>query len=561
MRKIGIKSFAILLALTLASSLWVSAFAADKSTLGKAVSDAAAYVYKMVKSPEVGSVGGEWAVIGLARGDGTSGASYAVPDSYYAAYYKTVEAYVRDCKGVLHEKKYTEYSRVILGLTAAGYDPRNVAGYDLTRALGDFERTIWQGINGPIWALIALDSLDYAVPANPDAAAQATREKYLAEILRRQTADGGWNLNAGSGGAAVGADEKGDSDITGMALQALAKYQDKPDVKAATDLALAYLSKTQDGAGGYSSGFSDGSSAVESVVQVLVALCELGIPVDDARFVKNGSTLVDNILSFQNADGSFNHTADGSGNSQMSTEQAFYGLVAAQRAANGENSLYRMSDTVKRGDFAPTQTDGLPGKHADVHKVSVTKPGTTFTDVKNHANQTAIEALAAREIINGKGEGKFDPDGLVTRAEFAKIVAFSLGLPEKTTSAFTDVPVGEWYYKPIATAYYYELVKGTSATTFNPSGNISRQDAAVMVARAAKLAGMGAARTDAAIRDTLAQFGDYRTVASYAREALAFCYDTKILDDSAFDIQPLKSATRAEIAEMLYRLLDKAELL
>ena len=218
------KTISILIASILLISIAVPALAADKAgaTSAKAAVDAAVnaaaeYMLATVKNPQVDSVGGEWAVIGLAR------SGYAVPDSYYAGYYRTVEQYVKDHKGALHEKKYTEYSRVILGLTAAGYDPRDVGGYDLTLALGDFDKTIWQGINGPIWALIALDSLVYAIPANPGAKTQATREMYIAEILRRQTPDGGWNLTAGSSGA-VDAKEKADADLTGMALQALAKY-------------------------------------------------------------------------------------------------------------------------------------------------------------------------------------------------------------------------------------------------------------------------------------------------------------------------------------------------
>lgn len=99
----------------------------------------------------MGSIGGEWAVLGLAR------SGYAVPEEYYQNYYQTVEEYVKACGGVLHETKYTEYSRVIIVLTAIGKDPTNVAGYNLLTALGDYDKTIWQGTNGPIWALIALD--------------------------------------------------------------------------------------------------------------------------------------------------------------------------------------------------------------------------------------------------------------------------------------------------------------------------------------------------------------------------------------------------------------------
>ena len=90
-----------------------------------------------------------------------------VPANYYDDYYARVEKYVKNCAGVLHERKYTEYSRVILALTAIGRDPSNVAGYNLLTPLGDFEKTIWQGLNGPIWALIALDSGSYDIPEKP----------------------------------------------------------------------------------------------------------------------------------------------------------------------------------------------------------------------------------------------------------------------------------------------------------------------------------------------------------------------------------------------------------
>ena len=530
------------------------AVALDKTVLDDAVSDAAAYIFNSVKNPQVGSEGGEWAIIGLAR------SGYDVPDSYYENYYNAAEKYIMDCKGILHDVKYTEYSRVILCLTAAGYDPRDVAGYDLTEPLGDFDKTIRQGINGPIWALIALDSFDYPIPENKTAETQATRELYIGEILRCQTPDGGWNLTAGTNGA-VGANEKGDPDITGMALQALAKYQDKPEIKAATNKAFTLLSSLQDAKGGYTSW---GEQNIESAVQVLVALCELGIPVEDSRFVKNGNTLVDNILSFKNSNGSFKHTSGGGGSdTQISSEQALYSLTAAKRAAEGKNSLYRMSDTVKRDEFKPAETIGLPGKHDDVRKLDIAFPEKTFADVQNHRNQTAIEELAVRGVINGKSEMSFDPDATMTRAEFATIVTRGLGLPEKNVNVFTDVTGTAWYMVPVATAYYYEIVAGTSATTFNPEGTITRQEAAVMVARAARLCGMDTERSDTEIRNALAQFGDYRAVAGWAQSSMAFCLSEGILEemDFDFDIEPEKAIKRCEIADILYRMLGKAKLI
>jgi len=385
------------------------------------------------------------------------------------------------------------------------------------------------------------------------------RDDYINVILRRQLNDGGWNLSGGETESTKNGPS--DPDLTGMALQALAKYQHKPEVKAAIDKALACLSTLQNANGGYTSW---GSENVESASQVLVALCELGISIDDPRFVKNGKTLVDNILTFKTADGSFKHTQDGDGNGQMSTEQALYALVAAQRSLNGVNSLYRMDDTVKRGEFAPLPTTpGLPGKHADVAVMPVVNAGKTFADVKNHANQTAIEALAGRGIINGKSDTLFDPNATMTRAEFATIVVRGLGLPLIPTPSrtFTDFAVNAWYGNTVETAYYYGIVTGTSATTFNPDGTITRQEAAVMVARAAKLCGMDTERDAVTTRDTLAQFMDYRTVADWAQPSMAFCYDVGILDDSEMDIQPLVAVKRCEVAEMLYRMLGLANLL
>lgn len=553
MRKRGLS---LLLALIMLCSLSVSAFAAvSEDTLASAITDTAAYLYKTVKSPQVGSIGGEWAVVGLAR------SGYAVPEKYYQDYYAAVEDYVKACKGVLHEKKYTEYSRVIVALSSIGKDARNVAGYDLTKALGDYDKTIWQGLNGPIWALIALDSRNYPMPQNPEAKTQATRQMYIDRILACQLPDGGWSLFGGTS-AASASDGVSDPDITGMALQALAKYQDQPAVAKATEEALACMRAKQDASGGFSSWDTANS---ESVVQMIVALCELGIPLDDPRFVKNGNTLLDNLMTFYLPGSGFLHTANSSGSNQMASEQGFYGLVAAQRAAQGKNSLYRMGDaiTVSTGE-GQTSGQGLEGKHADVKAQPIISPGKTFTDISGvnaHVNQTAIEALAARGILNGYDGTHFGPDRTMTRAEFAATVVRALGLPLQTTDNFADVKTSDWHASYVGAAYTYGIVNGRTTTTFDPGGTITRQEAAVMVAQAAKLCGMDTTMDSAVVRDVLAQFGDYVTTAAWSREGLAFCYSTGILDQSALNIQPKVAIKRCEIAQMVFHLLGSAKLL
>ena len=553
----GIKNCRIYMIMIIAVALIITmvpvqVFAAfSETTLQQAVEQTAAYMLKQVKDPLPGTVGGEWAILGLAR------SGIEVPEEYYQDYYSAVEEYVSAAKGVLHEKKYTEYSRMVIGVSAIGKDARNVAGYDLTKALGDYDKTIWQGLNGPIWALIALDSRDYPMPVNPEAKTQATRQMYVDCILSRQLPDGGWSLTGGTDSAAAG-DQISDPDITGMALQALSKYMDQPAVAKAVDEALDCMSKRQNADGGYGTWNVDNC---ESAVQILVGLCELDISPDDPRFVKNGKSVLDNVLSYQTKTGGFLHTADGSGNNQMTSEQGFYGIVAALRLAQGKNSLYRMSDAIHVADAAAAQGEkGLPGKDPAVQAVPITSPGTTFEDAELHDSAQAIEAMAARGIISGYPDGSFRPEKTMTRAEFCAMVTAALGLQPDNASAFADTE-GHWAAGRIAAAYRYGIVAGTGDGKFNPGGTITKQEAATMVAAAAKLCGMDIEYDAARIRYTLSPFGDFTKSAQWARKFLAFCYGSGILDDSALNIEPLKAVTRAEVAQMLFNLLSEAKLL
>lgn len=510
-----------------------SAFALEQNTVDLITSDTADYIYQTVNSPQVASIGGEWVVLGLAR----SGAD--IPEEYYNNYYKTVCKYVADCKGILHNKKYTEYSRVILALTAIGKNPTDVEGYNLLIPLSDYEKTVWQGVNGAIWALIALDCGEYEIPQNREAATQATRDMYISYILENQTSDGGWTLSG----------DNADVDVTAMALQALSKYQNKESVKSATEKALMWISDFQNENGEFIC-YEENS---ESYAQMIVALCELGISVDDPRFVKNGNTMLDNMLKFCEGGKGFKHTLDGNIN-QMATEQCFNAFVALKRFNENKNSLYSMSDAISISE-SENQSVGLPDKNSDVKKMSIVNLGKTFEDIKGHTNQTAIEELAARNIINGKTESSFEPQSTMTRAEFATIVVRGLGLPVKSSSIFNDVTSNDWFYDYVNTAYSYGIIKGVSDTEFAPNGTITREESAVMVARAAKLCGMNTNIEAFEARNILAGFLDYVKASDWAVGSLAFCYDNKILPDDAMEINPKEFVTRAEIAQMLYNML------
>ena len=104
------------------------------------------------------------------------------------------------------------------------------------------------------------------------------------------------------------------------------------------DEALDVLGSKQNSKGGFASW---GSENAESIAQVVVALCSVGIdPAKDARFVTSGGkTVLDGLLQFKLADGGFCHTAD-TGFNSMANDQATYALVSYWRYENGLRSLY-----------------------------------------------------------------------------------------------------------------------------------------------------------------------------------------------------------------------------
>ena len=311
---------------------------------------ALANIKKTVPTPQVGSVSGEWAVLGLARGNAS------VTNSYYDSYYDRVVAYVKaniNSKGQLDSNKSTENSRIVLALTAIGEDPTSVGGRNLLTALNDLTYVKKQGSNGPIWALIAVDSGNYEY---------TKREQLIEAILADRTDDGGWTY--GEGGA--------DADMTAMAIQALAPYNDDehPTVKSAISTALKLLSGMQNDDGGFS---SMGYRNCESAAQVVVALSALGLDANtDSRFVKNGHSVLENLLTYEQADGSFWHLIDGSGNAnnQMSAEQGTYALVAYDRYVKNKNSLYDMTDVVKREDASAQEVIDMIDSIGEVNEYS-----------------------------------------------------------------------------------------------------------------------------------------------------------------------------------------------
>lgn len=332
-----------------------------------------AYIEETVSNPKYGTGGGEWSILTLAR------AGYDVQDGYYETYYNNVISEVKKLmpktenkpEGLLDLSRSTEHSRLILGLTAIGENIHDVAGYNISAALGNFDYVTSQGINGPMFALIALDSHQYEIPITNEEANQTTREKLFGYLLNNEVAGGGWGFSK----------TRADIDLTAMAIQALTPYYlGDGEVKAAVDRAILWLSSTQNAAGGYTSW---GTENVQSVAQVIVALTGLGInPHTDERFVKNGQSTIDNLLSYAVPTGGFVQPKGGQVNG-MATDQATYALVAYNRFLNNETSLYDMTDVVIT-DREPNITIQLP---EDGESITVPDDGKNYTIIVDKDDQ------------------------------------------------------------------------------------------------------------------------------------------------------------------------------
>lgn len=318
-----------LLIIVLLASYAVCAFAAEEDVI-REVFEATGDYMASLGGPSTGSTGGEWMALGFAR------SGREVTDSYY----DSVVAYVNekiDSNGRLHATKCTTNCRYIVALTAIGKDPTNVGGHNLLSGLNDMGFIRKVGVSGVIWTLIAFDCGNYEMPDG------IGRETLIQSILDYGTSNGGW---ANSG-------DTPDPDVTSMAIQALAPYREEyPEVKAALDTAVQILSDMQDSTGNFPSQY--GSSS-ESISQVIVALATLGIdPNTDKRFVKDGVSAVDGLLSYYVEGGGFKHILSGKRDG-MATEQGYYALTAYFRLLEGKTPLYDMTD-----GFNPAPQDPQP---------------------------------------------------------------------------------------------------------------------------------------------------------------------------------------------------------
>ena len=273
-----------------------------------------------LKGQDLNKYGKEWNLFALLR------AGETVDKDVLDAYYESVVNQVND-ESKFGSMQATDIARVVLTLEAMGKNPAKTGDRNLIEALYN-SKTI-SDISGLNYTLLALDGWKSEIPEN----AKWTRELLIKEILKSQMDDGGFAFSTMFGS---------DVDVTAVALQALAPYNndEHKDVQKAVKNALGYLKKAKS----ENAGFGAWGENAASAAQVLTALTSLGInPVDKANgFVLGSKNIIKNLHSFK-AENGFGFS-DGNKGMEAATQQSVYALASYVRMLNNETKLFDLTD-------------------------------------------------------------------------------------------------------------------------------------------------------------------------------------------------------------------------
>ncbi|MCM3703737.1 S-layer homology domain-containing protein [Paenibacillus macerans] len=182
---------------------------------------------------------------------------------------------------------------------------------------------------------------------------------------------------------------------------------------------------------------------------------------------------------------------------------------------------------------------------------------TTFTDIDGSYAKDAIVKLAESGILNGKGNGKFDPTGTIERQDFAIILAKALGLDVSAPPAsatFQDVPAANYAYSAVEAAVKAGLINGYGNGVFGNGNNLSRQDLAVILVRALGV--------DAAGKAADLKFSDAASISGYAKDAVAVAVELGLISgypNGTF--KPDGSAQRQEVASLTSKFIETLDTL
>ena len=478
MKKTGQLLILMLFCLALTVNWVGSANAADSNITREEVYKAAQKTidyYNTYKEKEFQGIL-DWPALGLfGFGEDISGPEWTV-NGKNGAYWREEE--VR--QGIrLSKTKNTDYQRTIIGVCAAGKDPRNFGGVNLVQILkntmldnGHFADSVADRntgepvgnelINAHCFGVIALHCAGEPIP---------NRDKCLEWLADKQFPDGGftWDVKKFEDPEDYKLVES-DIDMTAAALMAMA-ILDAGESHPAVVKALEFLKKKQLDNGGFASW---GTENPESCAWAIQALTLLGQdPMGVVWTKSSGGNPVSALLRFQLENGSFTHV--------LGEEDDL--LPVYDNAISTEHGLYAMADAWNK----KAAYDLLYEKYrpqAEKYLFSDYQPGQFGFD--------ATMDLVYDYVLAGYPDGTFKPEKAVTRGEFTKFLVYGLRLAGELQGTnveekFNDVSTEHWANGCIKVCANLGYVHGTGETTFAPEKNITGEELMAMLVRAAGL--------------------------------------------------------------------------
>lgn len=245
---------------------------------------------------------------------------------------------------------------------------------------------------------------------------------------------------------------------------------------------------------------------------------------------------------------------------------------------NGGNAISKVTKnkgtTIDLAQYAPTKSGAtFEGWYADkglTKKITSVKldanttvyakwteapvSGLPFGDVKSADwFYNDVKYVYEKGMMAGTAADVFAPNATTTRAMIVTILYRLEGSPAVTsTSAFVDVPAGQWYTDAVNWAAANQIVKGTSATTFAPNDSITREQMAAILYRYAQYKGY-----DVTKKADLSGYSDNGQVSAYAKDALAWANAAKLINGvTNTTLAPQGNATRAQVSAILHRFCD-----
>jgi hypothetical protein len=223
-----------------------------------------------------------------------------------------------------------------------------------------------------------------------------------------------------------------------------------------------------------------------------------------------------------------------------------------------ENGVVRSvpATFTKNADGTITVTVNRPG----FSTYAVASRNVSFSDIGTSYAKDRIQSLANKFLVHGTTATTFSPEKNVTRAEFAAMLVRALGLQPSMETPFLDVTADDWFAQDVAAVYAAGLVNGVGNGQFDPNAEISRQDLTVMLSNALKLLNVPTKQAPEHVA-----YADAGSFASYAKDSIAKVTESGLMtgeaSEGSYSFHPTESTTREAAATVLYFLLQNAHLI